>query len=94
MNQLEADHENLDRLRQDVVTTMTHLQARLKAQLLDIRTYDADKVKAAAVDLASMVDDAAESLCGQLDWMRVQLPNEREWRRIEEKAERDRLAKG
>lgn len=94
MNQLEADHENLARLRQDVVTTMTHLQARLKAQLLDIRTYDADKVKAAAVDLASMVDDAAESLCGQLDWMRVQLPNEREWRRIEEKAERDRLAKG
>lgn len=94
MNQLEADHENLDRLRQDVVTTMTHLQARLKAQLPDIRTYDADKVKAAAVDLAAIVDDAAEVLCKHLDWMRVQLPSEREWRRIEEKAERDRLAKG
>lgn len=92
MNQLEADHENLDRLKQDVTTTLANLKARLTAQIPDIRTYD--NSKAWAVDMGEGVDAAKEILCEALDEARAHLPTAQEWRRIEEKAERDRLAKG
>lgn len=92
MNQLEADYELLDRLRQDVVTTMTHLQARLKAQLGDLGTHE-NKSGPVAV-ISDVVDNAAETICETLDAVRADLPTAQEWRRIEEKAERDRLAKG
>lgn len=92
MDQLEADHELLDRLKQDVITTMTHLQARLKAQLGDLGTHE-NKSGPVAV-ISDVVDNAAETICETLDAIRGDLPTAQEWRCIEEKAERDRLAKG